>query len=84
MEKVLATHLFVLCSRFSELEGISESTIGKLCAQDARFFSRIREGKTFTVKKFDGVVGWFAENWPEGEPWPLDLVRPCSNFEALS
>lgn len=76
MEKELANSLLVLGQGFGAALGLRETTVGRLCASDARFFSRIREGKTFTVKKFDDVVLWFSSNWPEQEPWPSDVMRP--------
>lgn len=71
MEAELANHLIVLGSQYAKARGIEESTVGRLCAADGRFFARIREGKTFTAKKYDEVVGWFRENWPSDVAWPI-------------
>jgi hypothetical protein len=76
METELANHLLTLSDRFCAAEGLSEATVGRLCAADGRFFPRIREGKTFTAKKYDEVVGWFAKNWPDGAEWPVAVSRP--------
>lgn len=71
METELAKHLIVLGSRYAEAKGIKETTVGRLCASDGRFFARVRDGKTFTAKKYDDVVGWFRENWPADASWPI-------------
>ncbi|RVO24776.1 hypothetical protein [Sinorhizobium meliloti] len=76
METELANHLLTLSDRYCAAESLSESTVGRLCAADGRFFPRIREGKTFTAKKYDEVVGWFSKNWPSGAEWPVAVSRP--------
>lgn len=82
METELANHLMSLSGRFCVAREIGEATAGRLCAADGRFFSRIREGKTFTAKKYDEVVVWFSVNWPEGAVWPHDVPRPAVEVAA--
>lgn len=76
MESELATNLIALGSAYGTARALKETTVGRLCAADGQFFSRIRDGKTFTAKKYDEVVGWFALNWPSGAQWPRGVVRP--------
>ena len=76
METELANHLLTLSERFCAARELGEATVGRLCAADGRFFSRIREGKTFTAKKYDEVVAWFSSNWPEKADWPESVMRP--------
>jgi hypothetical protein len=76
METELVGHLLILADRFGGARKLEESTIGRLCAADGRFFSRIRDGKTFTAKKYDEVVGWFWSNWPEAIEWPAEVPVP--------
>ncbi len=82
MEKALASHLLQLVGVYSTACQLNESTVGRFCAADGRFFLRIREGKTFTVKKYDEVVAWFSANWPEGLQWPSGVARPNVLQEA--
>lgn len=70
MEKELANHLTTLCAQYCEIASLKETTVGKLCAADGKFFPRIRAGQTFTAKKYDEVVMWFARNWPSNSKWP--------------
>lgn len=76
MESELSRHLLTLAAAFGESRKLEETTVGRLCAADGRFFSRIREGKTFTAKKYDEVVAWFSGNWPESAVWPEEINRP--------
>jgi len=75
METQLANNLISLASAYGALRQIGETTVGRHCAADGRFFSRIREGKTFTAKKYDEVVDWFSENWPDKSNWPAEVPR---------
>lgn len=76
MEKELTNHLIDLGTRFGQAKGLEESTVGRMCAADSRFFSRLHSGQTFTAKKYDKVVAWFAANWPAGADWPHNVARP--------
>ena len=76
MERELASHLIALSDRYCAARNLKESTVGRLCAADGRFFTRVRGGLTFTAKKYDEVVAWFVDNWPDGAYWPSDVTRP--------
>lgn len=76
MERRLTHHLLILCERYSSAKGIGDATIGKQCAADGRFFARLRDGKTYTVRKYDEVLTWFSANWPRDVEWPDCVERP--------
>lgn len=76
MQKELANHLLALASRYAAAKGLEESTVGRLSAADGRFFARLRDGKTFTAKKYDEVVRWFLSNWPDKAEWPTAIPAP--------
>lgn len=76
METQLANHLLALSEAFCSARELGETTVGRHCAADSRFFARIRSGKTFTAKKYDEVVAWFSSNWPDGSDWPRGVPRP--------
>jgi len=77
METQLAQNLLTLGLKFSEVKKLELSTVGKNCAADGRFFSRIKTGKTFTARKYDCVVRWFSAHWPDGAAWPDGIARPA-------
>jgi len=82
METELARHLLTLCDQFAEARQLGEATVGRHCAADGRFFPRIRDGRTFTAKKYDEVVAWFSQHWPNEVRWPVDVPRPALMNEA--
>lgn len=76
MEQELQDHLFACGRAFAEGRGIGLATVGRLAADDGQFFERLNDGKTFTARKYDAVMAWFATNWPVGLDWPTDAPRP--------
>lgn len=80
MEEVLASNLLKLSAIYCESQALNPSTVGRQCAADGRFFLRIRQGKTFTVKKYDDVLLWFSLHWPEDLSWPEEVPRPVADM----
>ena len=78
MEAELIKHLELLLASYRTRRDLQPSTIGRLGAGDGKFFERLRSGATFTVKKYDSVVGWFSVNWPEGLEWPVEVPHPAA------
>lgn len=77
METELKSNLLACASAYGEARKVSLSTIGRLAAGDWRFFDRLDdEGKTFTARKYDEVISWFSERWPEDAVWPSEVARP--------
>jgi hypothetical protein len=81
MESELANHLITLGQTYGSAKKLGLATVGRLCAADGRFFSRIDDGKTFTVKKYDEVVAWFDRNWPAELVWPEAIRRPVAEAQ---
>lgn len=79
METKLTAQLLELGTLYASAMRLEDSTVGRLCAADGRFFARLRHGKTFSVRKFDDVVAWFSANWPADMPWPSDIERPADD-----
>lgn len=76
METELRHHLTTCAGAFALLTGLGLATIGRKAAKDWRFFDRLTAGDGFTARKYDDVIGWFDENWPEDGEWPSDVPRP--------
>lgn len=77
MEQELQDNLFACGRAFAEGRGIGLSTVGRLAAGDGQFFERLRDGASFTARKYDQVIAWFSANWPEGATWPPAVPRPA-------
>jgi hypothetical protein len=77
MEKDLIHHLSSCAGAYAEARNVEISTLGRLAAGDWRFFRDLAEGrKTFTARKYDEVMLWFSDNWPEKTRWPAGVPRP--------
>jgi len=70
-------------SAYASARSVSLATLGRLAAGDWRFFDRVDAGATtFTARKYDEVMAWFSDSWPEGCDWPFDVPRPTATEEA--
>jgi hypothetical protein len=76
MEQDLRRHLHTLAEAYAAHRRMTLTTVGRLAAGDWRFFSRIGDGASFTARKYDEIVAWFAKNWPADAAWPEDVPRP--------
>jgi hypothetical protein len=77
MESELRSNLIACASAYAEARAISIATVGRLAAGDWRFFDRLDDdAKTFTARKYDDVIRWFSENWPNEAEWPSIVSRP--------
>lgn len=77
MENELRSNLLTFAALYAAKREISFSTLGRLAAGDWRFFSNLHvDDKTFTARKYDEVLQWFSDNWPDGEGWPVNVARP--------
>lgn len=76
MEQHLRAHLTTCLACFAASRQLSTARVATLAAGDWRFFDRVGAGASFTVRKYDEVMGWFSANWPEGAEWPAGVPRP--------
>lgn len=85
MEQELKTNLRVLAEQYVGAKGTSLATVGRLAAGDWRFFDRVADDeKSFTARKYDEVIQWFSDNWPERTRWPRGVHRPLPHREAAA
>jgi hypothetical protein len=76
MENELRENLLKCASAYADEREISLSTLGRLAAGDWRFFDNLnKDDKTFTARKYDEVVRWFSDNWPDDLSWPDGISR---------
>lgn len=77
MEQELIRNLLAVATAYRVVHSIELSTLGRRAAGDWRFFDHLGTGsRTFTARKYDEVMCWFALNWPEGAEWPQTVTRP--------
>lgn len=84
METELRSNLMACASAYAAARSVSISTVGRLAAGDWRFFDRLDDdAKTFTARKYDEVIVWFSERWPDDAVWPAQVARPSSVAEPV-
>ncbi len=77
MEKLLATHLTELSTRYAKAMGVSLATLSERAAGDWRFFKQVADGSlNFRIRSYDRAMAWFSDNWPADAEWPSDVPRP--------
>lgn len=82
MEDDLKEHLLTCAASYCAATGLADSTVGRVVTADGRFFERLRDGKTFTVKKYDDVIRWFSANWPDAVVWPDNVPKPKADINT--
>lgn len=83
MESELRNNLLRCAEAYAGARGIGLPTLARIAAGDWRFFDRLLDDeKTFTARKYDEVISWFATNWPSDLPWPSEVERPAPHTEA--
>lgn len=84
MEAELRANLDVLAATYGALCELKPTAVAAKAFKDKSFFWRLdnTEGASFTVKKYDDALRWFAANWPEGAEWPEGIARPEAEPQA--
>lgn len=78
MEPELRHNLFACAEAFAAARKLELVTVARLATGDWRFFERLVDGKSFTARKYDAVIRWFADNWPVGAVWPPGVIVPAA------
>lgn len=78
MENELRSHLTSLAAAYCDARKIEMVTVARLATGDWRFFERVAGGASFTARKYDAIVGWFASNWPTDIDWPVGVPQPTA------
>lgn len=78
IEPQLVQHLRICTDAYCAAKGMAVSTVAQKALGDWQFFDRVKDGKTFTARKYDEAMTWFAANWPPETPWPAAVPRKRS------
>ena len=66
-----------VASAYALAAGISIATVSSHATGDgAKLTSVLERDADMTTRRFDTTMWWFADNWPEGAPWPAGVARP--------
>lgn len=67
--------LVLVADRFRLVAGgLAETTLSHRMFGDTKKIASLRAGSDITVGRFNAAMRWMAENWPEGEPLPRELL----------
>jgi hypothetical protein len=84
IESFLRENLLTMARACAAARGLTLKSISRKAVDDHRFFDRlIRKDGSFTVRKYDEIMGWFSDpaNWPAGTnppPAPYEIRRTTS------
>jgi len=77
MEHQLKANLLGCADAFIASRRLARTTLGRLAAGDWKFFDRLSDtDKSFTARKYDEVMAWLSDNWPDEAEWPAGVERP--------
>lgn len=76
MESTLRHNIETCAVAYAEGRGLEMVTVARLATGDWRFFDRLGTGASFTIRKYDAIMGWFDANWPADLAWPESVDRP--------
>lgn len=68
---VMRDNIVRLAKAFAKERGIKLATLSRLIRGDMYFLKNYSRGKiSVTTKKYDEIMQWFEDNWPETIPMP--------------
>ena len=76
MQKQLTQHLRRLIAIYAKATRRREGGVWGEASGNGNFGRRLDQGATFTVAKYDEIVQWCSDNWPDGVQWLESIERP--------
>lgn len=73
--------LLSLARRYAWLEGVPLSTVSSRAFDDGKKLAAIEAGADIQVRRLEGAMQWFSDNWPDAS-WPDDVPRPAPSTQA--
>lgn len=71
IEPVFRDNLLAMARVCAEARGVKLTTLSGEAHGDPPFFDRLVQKKgSFTFRKYDEIMKWFAANWPKGVKRP--------------
>lgn len=71
-------HLIKVADEYGRAANVEDKTVSSRVFQDSKKLGAIRAGSDITVGRYNGALGWFSANWPDGADWPHDVPRPAA------
>ena len=71
LSPVLRQNIIVLAKAFAKARGIKLSTLSRMIRGDMYFLQDYAAGEiSVTTKKYDEIIQYFEEHWPDKTPMP--------------
>ena len=62
----------MLTAAYMKATGVTIGSLSRKAHSDNKFLSLFQRGKvSVTARKYDQIVAWFDENWPDGVERPV-------------
>ena len=74
--------LLTLARCYAEAENLDLSQVSWRALGDSKKLGALESGRDIQVRRCEGAIQWFSDNWPEGLGWPPEIERPLPLVEA--
>jgi hypothetical protein len=74
-----SAHLIRLTEAFARASGRKPNAILGVAAGYHGLYTRLKEGRSCTIRIYERAMMWFANNWPDGAKWPTSV--PCPSHK---
>lgn len=76
ISKTVKANLLAIVAAYRKATGATVPEVSKKFYGNTNFLDEFRDGEhSISLKKLDGMVAKFREEWPEGAEWPY--LRPA-------
>lgn len=69
-------NLLNIADAYCAATGLKPSTVSLYMGGSGDTLKRLRGGGDLTSRRLETYLRWFAEHWPEDQPWPAGIHRP--------
>lgn len=66
----MRANILALADVYAEHRNLTQKTLSGYCHGDPPFLEKLRDGSGVTGRKYDVVIGWFFDNWPDDLEMP--------------
>lgn len=75
-------HILTLAKRYAAHKGMKISSLGAYAVNDGKFFARLENGGSCTLRTAEKVMVYFRDVWPADLEWPNEVARPAAKRRA--
>jgi hypothetical protein len=72
----LKEQLLITTDAYCSAKGMSQARLSTILFSGGARLQQIRDGSDVATGRFESVMQWLSNNWPEGAIWPEGIKRP--------